>query len=264
MEMIKISDKLKDVQFDIAPKVMELYNPNIRMKTEASEGSDIEIFSDIDKWYYGLEYLDWKLREAENKDVNILINSGGGSLFEGVAMYNRLKMHKAKVTTKVIGIAASSASIIAMAGDEIEIAPTATIMIHNGSVPIYANKEQMRETADLLEQFDDNIANLYSTVTGITVDEIKAMMTNETFIIGDKAIELGFATALIDETKIKDVENQPEISAHKVDLIMAKAGISRKERRELLKDIKNFNATQNADVDNNTPSAVNKYNVELF
>lgn len=264
MEIIKISEKLKDVQFDIAPKVMELYNPNIRLQTEASEDNDIEIFGDIDSWWYGLEYLDSRLREVGNKDVNILINSGGGSLFEGVAMYNRLKMHKGKVTTKVIGIAASSASIIAMAGDEIEIAPTATIMIHNGSVPIYANKEQMRETADLLEQFDDNIANLYHTVTGITVDEIKAMMTNETFIIGDKAIELGFATALIDEAKIKETENKPEISAHKVDLIMAKAGISRKERRELLKDIKNFNATQNAGVDNNTPGAVKKYNVDLF
>lgn len=263
MEMIKISEKLKDVKFDIAPKVMELYNPNIRLQTEASEDNDIEIFGDIDSWWYGLEYLDSRLREAGNKDVNILINSGGGSLFEGVAMYNRLKMHKGKVRTKVIGIAASSASIIAMAGDEIEIAPTGTIMIHNGSIPVFANKEQMRETADLLEQFDDNIANLYHTVTGITVDEIKAMMTNETFIIGDKAIELGFATALIDEAKIKEIENQPEISAHKVDLIMAKAGISRKERRELLKDIKNFKSTPSATVKADTQNAIES-NVYLF
>ena len=259
--MINISDKLKDVRFDISEKALSKFNPNIRMEVESD--NDIEIFGEIDKWYYGLEYLDYKLKEVGNKDVNILINSSGGSLFEGVAMHNRLKLHKGKVTVKVIGIAASSASIIAMAGHDLQIAKTASIMIHNGSVLAYGNKEDFRAIADELEPLDNNIAELYHDITGISVEEIKAMMTNETFLIGKQAIELGFATSLI-EDEIKEVENKAEISAHRIDTIMAKAGVSRKERRELIKDIKNFKSTPSATLKPDTQDAIEKSNVNLF
>src|SRR5690554_2148558 len=259
--MIKISDKLKDVRFDISEKALSKFNPNIRMEAESDNA--IEIYGEIDRYAYGLEYLDYKLSQVGNKDVDILINSAGGSLFEGVAMYNRLKLHKGKVTVKVIGIAASSASIIAMAGDDLQIAKTASIMIHNGSVLAYGNKEDFRAIAEELEPFDNNIAELYHDITGISVEEIKAMMTNETFLIGKQAIEMGFATSLI-EDEIKEVENKAEISAHRIDTIMAKAGVSRKERRELIKDVKNISDTHDAITKTSTQDAAKKSNVDLF
>ncbi|WP_034085582.1 head maturation protease, ClpP-related, partial [Pseudomonas aeruginosa] len=99
-------------------------------------------------------------------DVTVNINSPGGDVFEGLAIYNLLREHKGKVTVNIIGLAASAASFIAMAGDEIRIGRAAFLMIHNAWLIAMGNRNDLREIADWLEPFDMTLADIYAQRTG--------------------------------------------------------------------------------------------------
>lgn len=211
----------------------------------SSDGATITMYDQIgsDGWTDGVtaKRIAAALRSIGSKDVTVSINSPGGDFFEGIAIYNLLREHPHRVTVKVVGLAASAASIIAMAGDEIQVAKTGFLMIHNAWVYAVGNRHDMRETADILDEFDGVMAQLYADAAGVSLDEAAKLMDAETWMSGAAAVESGFATALLSADEItEDVSggDNANAAAKKIDTLLAKQGLPRSERRELLKQIK--------------------------
>ncbi|MCC7668935.1 MAG: head maturation protease, ClpP-related [Leuconostoc pseudomesenteroides] len=164
--------------------------------------AQIDIFGEIvgSKWFdeetSATSFRD-ALKELGNvSTINLSINSGGGSVFDGIAIYNMLKTHKATVNVYVEGLAASIASVIAMAGDTITMRSGSMLMIHMPFTVLQGNAEEMRKAADTLEKMGDNIVNIYSDRTGISTEEIQQIMSEETWITAEEAVEQGWATRL--------------------------------------------------------------------
>ncbi|MFX5832861.1 head maturation protease, ClpP-related [Acinetobacter baumannii] len=174
-------------------------------------------------------------------DVIVNINSPGGDVFEGLAIYNLLRAHKGKVTVRVLGLAASAASFIAMAADEIQIARAGFFMIHNAWTVSWGNRHDLLETAALLGQIDETIADIYHIRTGLTTSELGKMMDAESWINGKNSVEKGFADAFLESDALlesSDEHNPSNEAAKKVDMLLAQMGISRADRRSLIKDLK--------------------------
>jgi ClpP class serine protease len=144
------------------------------------------------------------------------------------------------VTIKVLGLAASAASIIAMAGDEIQVARSGFLMVHNGWTIAAGNRHQFREVADMMEPFDAAMGDIYSARTGGDLKSMQKLMDAETWIGGSAAVEQGFADSLLDSDSIKEGTKAQVglIAARKLDLILAKQGMPRSERRSLIQEIK--------------------------
>lgn len=132
--------------------------------------------------------------------LDVFINSPGGSVFAGMAIYNILKRHEAKKTVHVDGLAASSASIVAMAGDRIVVPKSGTIMIHQAWAVGMGNKWSMRALADELDRLDGQLAQIYADRTGNSKDVITAWMESERWMSGDEALADGFCDE-VDESK---------------------------------------------------------------
>ena len=130
--------------------------------------------------------------EANGEDLEVEINSGGGSVFAGSEIYTALKDYKGHVTAKIVGLAASAASVIAMAGDKVMMSPTAQMMIHNVSIYTSGDYRDMEHSAEVLKSANNTIANAYRLKTGKTQEELLKLMDNETWMTAQKAKELGF------------------------------------------------------------------------
>lgn len=128
--------------------------------------------------------------------ITLRINSPGGDVIDGIAMYNDLIAHSAKVDVQVTGLAASAASIVAMAGDTVSMAESAFFVIHNAWVISGGDKRVKRKTADTLEQVDASLAGVYAARTGMPADEMLAMMDAETWFSAADAVSAGFADAV--------------------------------------------------------------------
>ena len=175
--------------------------------------------------------------------VEVQINSPGGDMFEGIAVYNVLREHPHAVTVKVMGMAASAASIIAMAGDTVEIAAASFLMIHNCWVLAMGNRHDMREAAEFLEPFDAAMVEVYSARSGVSAEEIGKWMDAETFMSGSQAIDRGFADALLAADKITTDESAKaadrqvnELRAMELQLVSA--GLTRTQARDRINKIK--------------------------
>lgn len=248
-----------NVRCDISQRALEMWNPNIKAAVETGENT-ITIYGPIgDDWYYEgvtLSRIDAALRSIGDNPVTVYINSPGGDMFEGIAIYNRLREHSKPVTTKVIGMAASAASVIFMAGnDDMRfVAKTAFLMIHNCWCIAVGNRHHFRLLADDMEEFDAAMADLYIDGSGNTEEDVKKWMDEETYMRGVKAVELGFADGLLDKDELTESESGSNASAiKKMDALMAKAGLPRAERRKLFNELKS--GTQNA-TGADMPSAV--------
>lgn len=131
------------------------------------------------------------------KTIDVRINSEGGDVFDGQAIYTLLVQHEATVTVHIDGLAASAASFIAMAGNTIEVAESAFVMIHNASGMCFGGADEMRKTADLLEMTNGNIQSIYAARTKNTTADLKQWMDAETWWSGKEAVERGFADKLV-------------------------------------------------------------------
>lgn len=193
------------------------------------------------------------LRAIGARDVVVNINSPGGNFFEGLAIYNALREHPHKVTVNVLGIAASAASLVAMAGDDIMVAKAGFLMIHNAEMIDNGNRNDKREIADKLEQFDAAMASLYADRSGMPLAEIATMMDAETFISGEEAVSRGFATGLLSNDAVAH-EGKPQATAlRKIDQALARGErMPRAERRALFQEL---TATPSAGLDEATPGA---------
>ena len=132
-------------------------------------------------------------------DISVWINSPGGDVFAASQIYNMLKEYKGKVTVKVDGLAASAASVIAMAGDEILMSPVAMLMIHNPSTLIWGEEADMVKAKEMLAEVKESIVNAYELKTSLSRNKISKMMDMETWMSAKKAVELGFADKVLYE-----------------------------------------------------------------
>lgn len=132
-----------------------------------------------------------------NGDISVWINSPGGDVFAASQIYNMLKEYKGKVTVKIDGLAASAASVIAMAGDEISMSPVAMLMIHNPSTLIWGEETDMIKAKEMLSEVKESIINAYEVKTNLPRNKISEMMDNETWMSSNKAVELGFADTIL-------------------------------------------------------------------
>lgn len=164
-------------------------------------GVELSIHDEIGLW--GVSAKDFiNAIPQDVSNITVDIHSPGGSAFDGLAMYNALKNHKGTVKTKVTGIAASAASIVLMAGDEIEMPEDAFIMIHNPWTMAVGESDDLRETADVLDKLRDSLVNIYQKQTGLSGQELEEMLNNETWLNGQDAKENGFITNLLEPAKV--------------------------------------------------------------
>lgn len=140
-------------------------------------------------------------------DVTIWINSPGGDCIAASQIYSMLMDYKGNITIKIDGIAASAASVIAMAGTKVLMAPTALLMVHNPVTLAYGDHTEMSKTIKMLSEVKESIINAYEIKTGMSRAKISRLMDEETWMNANKAIELGFADDILkDEKKQTDVK----------------------------------------------------------
>lgn len=234
------------VRSDIGTKVIERWNPDVRAATEEEPDSSISILDVIgqDWWGEGVtaKRISAALRQIGKRDVVVNINSPGGDFFEGLAIYNALREHPAKVTVKILGLAASAASVIAMAGDEVLIGRAGFLMIHNTWVVAAGDRHALRDVADWLEPFDLASVDIYAARSGLDAKKLGQMLDRETWIGGQAAVDQGFADGLLSADQVEASarqEGEVRIRAEKkFDLLAARAGLSRGAARELLAELK--------------------------
>lgn len=136
---------------------------------------------------------------ASEGDIAVWINSPGGDVFAASQIYNMLKEYSGKVTVKIDGIAASAASVIAMAGEEVHMSPVAMIMIHNPSTAIFGEASDLQSGIAMLNEVKESIINAYEQKTGLSRTKLAHMMDAETWFSAKKAVELGFADKVLYE-----------------------------------------------------------------
>jgi ATP-dependent protease ClpP protease subunit len=230
----------------------------------------ITIFEDIgyDWWTGGgvtAKGIAAQLRAIGPRPIEVQINSPGGDMFEGLAIYNLLRDHPQPITVKVLGIAASAASIIAMAGDDIMIGQASFLMIHNCWVMAMGNRHDMRKVADTLEPFDAACAGLYASRSGQSEADCAGWLDAETYMNGAQAIERGFADALLPADAItEDTAVTAKASAlnevRNVERMLVSGGMTRSQARAHIAAIKGVDINQlrgmpDAAPDTGTPGA---------
>lgn len=164
---------------------------------EEEKKTEITIYGVIgDSWWgdsFSANDIDKALNEAGDNDIIINLNSPGGDAFDGISIFNRLKRHNGKVTVHVDGWACSAASVIAMAGDEVIMELGSMMMIHEASNIVWGTKSDMRKEADVLEELEEGVIDIYMTKANISREEIREKVDAETWMSAKTALELGFA-----------------------------------------------------------------------
>lgn len=158
-------------------------------------------YQDVYDWF-GIEATSPKsvskqLAEANGEEIEVEINSPGGSVYAGSEIYTALMEYKGNVTAKIVGIAASAASVVAMAGGKVMISPTAQIMIHNVSSMAAGDYRDFTHEAQVLENYNKSIANAYQLKTNMKQAELLEMMNKETWLTAQQAKDLGFADEIM-------------------------------------------------------------------
>ena len=185
--------------------------------TQSGDTATINIYGDISSWDWcekdmSANKLSKQLDELTDVSViNVCINSYGGEVAEGLAIYNALKRHKAKIKTYCDGFACSIASVIFMAGDERIMSESSLLMIHNAWTWTQGNAEELRKQADDLEKITQASVNAYKAHSTLSEEEIKALMDNETWILPEEATEWGFATS-VDKTENTNASQNAKMS----------------------------------------------------
>ena len=193
------------------PKTPTKYYQLVNNDTSA----DLYIFGDICAWAWpelgeqsGVTIVN-QLKALDVDTINVHINSYGGDVAEGLAIYNVLREHKAQIVTICDGFACSAASVVFMAGDRRVMQPASLLMIHNAWTVAMGNAAQLRKTADDIETITQASVEAYKKVATISEEEIKALMDAETWILPKDAVEYGFATEIDDD----DDDDEPKQSA---------------------------------------------------
>ena len=167
-----------------------------------------------DETWFGDEVTPREFRdelESDNGPVRVLLDSPGGDVFAAAQIYNMLKSCKDDVTVRIDSLAASAASVIAMAGKTVEISPTGYLMIHNPSMMAWGDSAEMQRAKNMLDEVKEGIINAYEVRTGLPRQQLSDMMDAETWLSAKKAVELGFADKIMFEDE-SESENSVSLS----------------------------------------------------
>ncbi|MEB8087202.1 Clp protease ClpP [Staphylococcus pseudoxylosus] len=180
-----------------------------QMNKKTQNKGEIYIYGDIvsSKWdetdVTAVDFKNELNQLGDVSEIDVHINSAGGNVFEGHAIYNMLKMHKAKVNIYVDALAASIASVIAMSGDTIFMHKNSFMMIHNSWIMTLGNSKDLRQTADLLDKTDQSSNNAYlDKATNLSEAELKQLLEAETWLTADEALEKGLADEILGASEI--------------------------------------------------------------
>lgn len=198
--ILDLSDE--DIDFGEAPRFAKSEFPSlIRLNMDAKSGAaDLYIYGEIGSWWGDGPDTAQTVKDLATLDsetLNVRINSPGGAVFDGVAIYNALASFKGHVNVIVEGVAASIASVIAMAGDTIKIGESANMMIHKPWSIALGDANAMRKEADVLDNLEGGILDIYAARTGRTLAELKDLVSAETWFRGADAVAAGFADEVI-------------------------------------------------------------------
>lgn len=231
----------KNINFDPREDALAHWQPETP-RAAKSDGNVLELYGIV-----GDDWSDTPITPSAvseflrgKGDVIVNINSPGGSYFDGIAIYNLLIAHPHKITVQVLGDAASAASVIAMAGDEILMGEGAFMMIHNCWGYCVGNRVDLQQSIDLMAEIDGAMANLYATQSGKDHSEIVKMMDAETWLNAENAIEQGFATGKLPEkVKTEPDPNQAQRKAKaQIEQALRAQGLSRSQSRQILQNYK--------------------------
>ncbi|HBR1638035.1 TPA: Clp protease ClpP [Klebsiella pneumoniae] len=225
------------VTCETLPSALDRWDGGIKAAT--TDDNTISVFDVIGQDYWGegitAKRIAGALRAMNGADVTVNINSPGGDMFEGLAIYNLLREYEGHVTVKVLGIAASAASIIAMAGDDIQIGRGAFLMIHNCWLYAMGNRHDFAELAQSLEPFDTAMADIYAARSGLDIAAVQKLMDAESYIGGSDAVAKGLADSLLSADAVSDGDESPAAALRKLDALLVKTNTPRSERRKLIK-----------------------------
>lgn len=188
---------------NVARRPLEVLN-------QTADSADVYIYDEISGWGITAASMVALFKSLDVKTINLHINSPGGSVFDGVTIYNMLMQHSAKIVVYVDGLAASIASLIAMAGDEIIMASNAMMMVHNPWTIVAGNSADLRKQADVMDQIQKTLVSTYVARTGQTAEAIQALLDGETWLTADEALAKGFATSVAEAKKIAACIPDPE------------------------------------------------------
>lgn len=217
----KILDKIRNTDPQLANALTNLKLDWYRVKNSVDgETADLYIYDEIvpaaiAEWFGGItaEGLIEQLSEITASTINVRINSPGGSVFEAIAIYNTLVSHSATINVYVDALAASAASVVAMAGDKITMMVGSQMMIHDAIGIEMGNASEMRAMADFLDKQSDNIASIYANKAGGDIADWRAIMLAETWMFADEAVELKLADEIYSADKPEEEESQEDEDA---------------------------------------------------
>lgn len=193
----------------------------------AGKGAEVSIYDEIGAWGTNARTFLAAIKPFAGNPLAVKINSPGGSLFDALAIFNGLRAHGGEVTVTVMGVAASAASIIAMAGDKVVMPENTYMMVHKPIAALYGNADDMREIADTLDKLGESLVATYAARTGKSADEIRSILDDgDTWLSAAEAVEMGFADEVAAAFEVKasfDVEHLPENVPDEVRAIFAKA-----------------------------------------
>lgn len=171
----------------------------LQIKNQTDTSADLYFYGDIvSSWWGAWEDTDQYpdkvknfLDEAKGKDLNIYVNSGGGSVFAGMAIYNMIRRHQGNKTVYIDGLAGSIASVIALAGDKVVIPSNAYMMIHKPWTYTWGNSNELREQANVLDTIEEGIMNVYkdNLKDGVDIEEVRELVSAETWLTGEEALK---------------------------------------------------------------------------
>ena len=175
---------------------------------------DIDLYGYIGGFDTDLMAVDKAIKRGSG-DITLNINSEGGSALEGLAIYNRLQSFKqngGEITTNIVGYAFSIASVIALAGDQVNMPRNAYYLIHNPHGFVGGDAEALRKTADDMDKLTNTIVSIYQDKTGMTSDDIRSMMNEDALIDAETALQLGFVDTIVDNIEINNAFDKADIA----------------------------------------------------
>lgn len=190
------------------------------VRNENDESRTLFLNGEIsDETWYGDEVtpkmFKEELQDGEG-DITVWINSPGGDVFAAAQIYNMLMDYKGNVTVKIDGLAASAASVIAMAGTEVQMSPVAMMMIHNPATIAIGDSSEMKKAIDMLDEVKESIMNAYEIKTGLSRSRISHLMDAESWFNAKKAVEIGFADKLLFSKEELEGEEEKELEMEAV------------------------------------------------
>lgn len=204
--------------------------------------AEISLFDEIGG--YGItsaQFLEDFKAIKDSEHINVYINSIGGSVFDGIAIYNLLSSIKDKVTVEVFGLAASIASVIALAGSELIMDDNSFFVIHNPWTAIVGDAEELRKNADTLDKIKEQVLSIYETHSNLPRETIDKMLNEETWITADEAVKYGFATSVNKQAKavalIKNITGFSKVPKNLVREPITIKNLSIREVESTLRDV---------------------------